>query len=367
MKTSLDKQQFFTTVLNQRVNGNDYLLDTKHVNFNIHDNQILVSGIDKGDPNRDFPQSFTISEHAHSQLSAHLGINKKYYNKMLTEAPDLLITNIQRWFNQEASTRMFRTMDIKDENGITKESTIRAFLSRQYFRIHNSDIFASLQPVFEREFPGLKFESMHVSDNYMYFKCFWGKAQRELRQGDVMEAGFMLAHSETGCRALEIIPMTKRLICTNGMVHTEHHKDHGFYKRHTGSILTPNKGTFLMSGETQKLEQQAILSGVVDGVRHVLKGEWLNEVVAQAQNAMTVAIEKPTEVVEKLSNTLAFSENETKMILEQFLKNEEQTQFGLFNAVTRVAQDIESYDRATEFETLGSKVLNMSARALIVK
>ena len=33
------------------------------------------------------------------------------------------------------------------------------------------------------------------------------------------------------------------------------------------------------------------------------------------------------------------------------------SQFGMLNAVTRTAEDIESYDRATEVERLGSSVL----------
>jgi len=33
--------------------------------------------------------------------------------------------------------------------------------------------------------------------------------------------------------------------------------------------------------------------------------------------------------------------------------------FGLFNAVTRAAQDIESYDRATELERVGAQVIEL--------
>lgn len=37
--------------------------------------------------------------------------------------------------------------------------------------------------------------------------------------------------------------------------------------------------------------------------------------------------------------------------------------YGLANAVTRAAQDVESYDRSTDMESIGYKVLGMSATA----
>uniref|UniRef100_B8HYZ5 Uncharacterized protein n=1 Tax=Cyanothece sp. (strain PCC 7425 / ATCC 29141) TaxID=395961 RepID=B8HYZ5_CYAP4 len=33
--------------------------------------------------------------------------------------------------------------------------------------------------------------------------------------------------------------------------------------------------------------------------------------------------------------------------------------YGLLNAITRTAQDVSSYDRATELEAIGSKVLSL--------
>lgn len=37
------------------------------------------------------------------------------------------------------------------------------------------------------------------------------------------------------------------------------------------------------------------------------------------------------------------------------------SQYGVINAITRTAEDQESYDRATELETIGYKVIDLSA------
>jgi hypothetical protein len=44
------------------------------------------------------------------------------------------------------------------------------------------------------------------------------------------------------------------------------------------------------------------------------------------------------------------------------LRGDDLSQFGLINAVTRTAQDIPCYDRATEFEAMGGELLEMNVK-----
>lgn len=41
----------------------------------------------------------TLTPHAHGQIGTHLNIPRRYYNRMLQDAPDLLCTNLNHWLH----------------------------------------------------------------------------------------------------------------------------------------------------------------------------------------------------------------------------------------------------------------------------
>jgi hypothetical protein len=52
-----------------------------------------------------------ITNHAHGQLAEHLGIPKKYYERMRAEQPELLATNINTWLVATPERRLVRTLN----------------------------------------------------------------------------------------------------------------------------------------------------------------------------------------------------------------------------------------------------------------
>ena len=56
---------------------------------------------------------------AHRQIAARLEIPAKYYDRMRTEAPQMLAKNVNHWLHAQPETRMIRTLD----------GNVRAFLS----------------------------------------------------------------------------------------------------------------------------------------------------------------------------------------------------------------------------------------------
>ena len=97
----------------------DYLIDTSLLSMRLEDDapvlhfpadELLHSGI------------LHINDIAHRQIGQSLGIPAKYYDKMRTENPDLLVANVNSWFDTTPQTRMVRTLD----------DTARAFLSNRY-------------------------------------------------------------------------------------------------------------------------------------------------------------------------------------------------------------------------------------------
>lgn len=70
-------------------------------------------------------ETFTANSIAHAQLAEYVGVPKAYYDRMATEAPTLLASNVNRWLADKAGQndrRMVRTMD----------GRARAFLSDKY-------------------------------------------------------------------------------------------------------------------------------------------------------------------------------------------------------------------------------------------
>jgi hypothetical protein len=65
--------------------------------------------------------------------------------------------------------------------------------------------------------------------------------------------------------------------------------------------------------------------------------------------------------VEMLAQRYRLNEDERGGVLRHLIEGSDLSLWGLSNALTRTAQDCQSYDRSTEFETLGGNLLALPA------
>jgi len=72
--------------------------------------------------------------------------------------------------------------------------------------------------------------------------------------------------------------------------------------------------------------------------------------------------EVPTRNVEVTAEKFRLSETERKSVLRHLTTEGALTRWGLVNALTRTAEDVESYDRATELERCGGQVIELPRR-----
>lgn len=349
MKTAITLPQLISEVNRQQKTKRDFVLDTRDIKVtHMPDLSVLIE-----QPNGD-TERFGITKDAHLQMANYIGVNRKYYDKMLAHDKGLLSVNLNQWFQRTespyaAETRMVRVLD----------GNMRAFLSNRYQRIDNYDLLTALLPVFS-EFSGLRFESSNLSDRHMHLKVFWSGNQKEVKTGDVIEAGCVIRNSETGFSSTSVKPMSLRLWCMNGATHDEY----GTRKVHKGKALEVSETSYeLFTDETLELSDKAFIMQIRDLVRSTLKGVWLDNIVKQMREAQGIVVEDPKKAVQELSKRFLFSEQEQELTLEHFFKDmtfNGQTQYGLFNAVTRMAQDVESYERATELEEIGGQILTLA-------
>ena len=293
---------------------------------------------------------FPVRDLALSQIGERTGVPMKYLRRMRDEAPDLLSTNINYWFREQPERRMVRTLD----------GDVRAFLSERYQRIDNYDMANTVLPVLS-DVPGLRILSTEVTEHRLYIKAATTAVSREIksrRVGDVVEAGVMISNSEVGLGAVTVSPFAYFLICLNGAV-----RDGGKRWNHIGRRAEEQDNPYLLlSDETRQADDRAQLLMIRDTLKSALNPDlferWLDKVQGTAERRIEGDVGKAVEV---LSNSLGLSRDEQGTVLRHLIEGGDLSQYGLFNAVTRTAEDAESYDRATELETLGGRIIDLPA------
>jgi hypothetical protein len=69
---------------------------------------------------------------------------------------------------------------------------------------------------------------------------------------------------------------------------------------------------------------------------------------------------KPVEAVEEVTERFKFNESEKEAVLNHLIEGKHGTSlFGLINAVTRTATDVESYDRSVELQRVGGEIMEL--------
>ncbi len=298
--------------------------------------------------NNDSHEELTITDHAHTQIAARLDIPAKYYNRMRIEAPHLLAANVNEWFQSKPERRMVRTLD----------GLVRAFLSDRYRRLDNFDLAEAALPILSEMGQSIEIVSSELTGSRMYIKAINRRLKMEVKKGDVVQAGVCITNSEVGLGSLKVEPLIYRLICLNGVIA----QDFATKKYHVGRVADEGEAYELYSDETLKADDKAFYLKVQDTVRAAVDVAKFGQIVNRMQAATEQKIEgNPVAAVSVLSEKFGYSSEENSSILTHLIQGGDLTAYGLMNAVTRTSQDLNNYDRATDFERDGSKILSLPA------
>lgn len=324
----------------------DFIVPTQELHITAEENPVMVM------QNRGATEVFGINENTHQQIASRLGIPYKYYQRMRSDYPELLANNVNGWFEKEPEQRMLRTMG----------GTARAFLSNKYRRIDNMELMQAVYPVLQ-EMEGVQVMSCEVTDNHLYLQVVSDKVKTEVAKGDIVQAGFIISNSEIGRGAVAVQPLVYRLVCTNGMIA----KENAHRRYHTGKNIDMDDNYELFSDNTKILDDIAYFAKVQEIVRMAVDETKFNQQVIAMQKAIGVAVNPMaiTPVVEELGKTHMLSKGEQEMVVQNFLLGDNYdgghiahfNQFGLANAITKTANQVESYERAVDLERIGGAVL----------
>lgn len=319
----------------------DFVVDTRKLNFRTENriSRIELDGVGE----------FNTTEHTNSQIAERAGIPKKYFDRMKNDFTELLDYNVNYLWEHEPQKRMIRTL----------KDNARAYLSDRYRRLDNYELAHSILPVIKELGDDVKVVSSEITDKRMYWKMLFPKIEGEVRKGDVIQAGLVISNSEIGLGAFTVSHLLYRLICLNGMI-----GENSIRKYHVGRHTDGHDDiSELFADDTLKADDQAFFLKVRDTVKSAINRDHFDHYLDKLRTAAEKKVEgNSIKVIEELSKREGFSSAEHEGVLKNYLHDGDSSLYGLANAITRTSQDVPDYDRATELEKIGGKLIEIDPK-----
>jgi hypothetical protein len=341
MKTGRTIQDLAIELDRQAKAKRDFVADTRRLHLEpMESGKMILQGVNGGMPLRPI---------AHAQLASALTIPKPYYDRMLAEVPDLLATNVNRWLERQPAKKLVRCLD----------NEVRAILSDSYRPLDNLDLAEAVLPkLIDLDATVV---SSEVTENRFYLKAVTARIAGEVKVGDVVQAGVTISNSEVGHGSLRVEALDYRLVCLNGMI-----RDQAIRKAHLGrgargqDAIEDAREYFRT--ETRAADDRAFFLKVQDATGAMFNAARFEKRLEQYREAGTKLIQaEPEQVAEITAKRFGLNDGERSSILQHLIRGNDMSAWGLANAITRAAHDVDSYDRATELETLGGTVIELPA------
>jgi hypothetical protein len=286
---------------------------------------------------------FRLTQQVHNQLARYTGIPAREYWEMQVKTPELLAREVNRSLKNKATdTRKLRTLD----------GAVLGLLSESDQELRNEDVAAAVLPVLKER--DLMVMSCFTMGGRLYIKAVDRSIERDVPTGrklgdgshiafDTISPGVVISNSEVDEDSFSIESSVFTHGCTNlaigGRAVRNYHLD------------------ALLRDEIRKLGVAAIRNRIRALVVSSLDAANLEAEARRLKLAAEdrIELEGAIEVVERAG--VALTAGEKRAVIQRFLEGEDFTRYGLQAAVTRASADVEDYDRATELERLGGRVI----------
>lgn len=317
----------------------DYLADTRALSMRPADSGVILDGVNGG---------MSLRPIAHQQMASTLQIPKPYYDRLLADAPELLSRNVNHWLKAQPARKLVRTLD----------NSVRALLSDSYRPLDNFDLAQAVLPKLADIQANVV--SCEVTESRFYLKAITDRIAGEVSKGDVVQAGLVISNSEVGQGSLRVEALDFRLVCTNGMI-SEQAVRKAHLGRSSGRLDAIEDAREFFRDETRQADDRAFFLKVQDAVGSMFNQERFDLRLNKYREASARKIEAdPVKVVEVAAKRFMLTDGERSNVLQHLIRGNDLSAWGLANAVTRTAEDSGDYDRATELEALGSRVIELA-------
>jgi len=273
-------------------------------------------------------RSFPITKSCHSQIADKLEIPFKYYHKMETESPELLVENVNTWLKKSEKDFFIRGLG----------ESVRAFLSDRYRVIDHLDIL--LCTLNELQAHEAEIEDCFLSETEMNIKVKSQKLQDFVRhRDDLIVGGLFFTNSETGHKALRVEPRMFRVKCSNGM------------------IVEEFKTREVHLGNGDDLYDEIIYLSLRRSIRELFNR--FGEIVLMLRESTEIKINNPQRVINNVVEKYKLSESQKENILIAFGVEPEPDKYGITNAITLAAQKEETWEKSVELEKIGGSLISL--------
>jgi len=283
-------------------------------------------------------EDFLLNQWAHRQLAEKTGIPFKYYQRVQEAGKaQLLADNVNAWL-REKERRLIRIQDNK----------VRAILSARYRPLDNFDFLCCALEEFEQYGEEVTIVRCDLTDQHLYLKAVLPHSEQEIREDDRVVPGVILSNSEVGAGSFKIEPYVIRLVCTNGMIgETIVRQVHLGERKGIGDFW---------SDETLQKKDDVFWSEIKDVIRATLRLETFEKWFASFRQASFQRIESPATALEVVGVKLKMSQSKRTSLVDHFIAQGEATQWGLGNAISRLAQDEDEPEGQIEFERTANEI-----------
>lgn len=348
--------------------------------------------------------NITVGDVAHDQFSARLKINRDYYQRMITEAPELLATNLNWWLTNTPEQRLLRmlTPTALDEpqRAVMAASGaglhLRAVLGKGYRTIDDADLVDAILPTLRER--GALLQDFSIDERRMHAKFMNApRSVADIRQqyaqkynltpeqvarhthvngvdvswvNEVLSTGVYIRHSEIGFASLSASFVERILKCLNDYV-----AENTVSIRHVGGKNgDAGDDVRFISDTTRVMEDGALLSRVQDSITDAFSDKQVLDRATKLLAAKVEKVERPADAplfdfVGNIGVGLGLTDANTELLKQETMRAvmEEggETRFAFVQGITATARQMTNYDDRTELERTGFRLLHDDASALL--
>lgn len=206
----------------------------------------------------------------------------------------------------------------------TRRENLRGVLTERYACLDNRDVLDTLRPLVE---PQYQVGWFALSDESFHLRLIDPRLGREVLPHDRLVAGVHLANSEVGKRAVTVDAMVYRLVCSNGLVRLV-----------SGGSLLYQRHVSWSKPRFEVALHQAVQAALVHGVGFIERMSWATQVPVPDMDT----------AIGTLGGRWSLSQTTTANVRQSLLgmpRDQQETLYGLVNAVTHAAQSLPADER----------------------
>jgi len=309
-------------------------------------------------------RQFAIENLFHGQLAEYLGIPKAFYDRIagFDDLRSVTVNTIMRGISEASrdhEKRLVRTLD----------GSARAFLSDRYkFRDHLfmvTPTIEALDKLASKKDGEYTVQVNSLTQRRMHIELLFNNLSRTVKspafpKGEKVYYGVALLNSEVGLGAYDIRSFLWWQWCSNGAI-----AESLIRQYHVGKRDNDDEDTELqiLSDKTISLEMKAMQSKVYDILMDAISSKRFDEHVEKIRESVEDEIDHPIAVVENVTKRFPVITNaDSTKVLDTLIKGKNNNRYGLGNAITRLAQEVEDPDKGFELEKVGYEILSMGKR-----